>query len=367
MSNLKLLTEDINYYIENNCDELDHIKSPIGLLNNLIELNELIGLDKIKDDVACKIKNMLENNIKPNNIIIGSPGISKTKVGTILETINNNIDEETINNNIDEETINNKIDGETINNNIDEETINNKIDGETINNNIDGETINNKMFNSRNEFYKKYQQLRGSIITVEGLIGTGKSTSCDSIADFLCNVGINARYFPEYRNDELLSQYINDMNKHAYGFQLFMLGKRAEIYRCAEEYSKTGGISIVDRSIIGDYAFAKMQYMNKKITDEDWKVYNSVLKSENLPEPTFTVYLKCTPVISLLRTKRRCIKSESAYTLQYFKDLEESYKKALAHINHELITIDWSDEREVNKDNKISDTDCMIILDLLLK
>src|SRR5665648_663656 len=110
--------------------------------------------------------------------------------------------------------------------------------------------------------YQRYRLLRGSLLIIEGVIGAGKTTLGHSLAAYLNQIGIPTRFYPEYVNPELLAQYIADMPRYAYTFQLFMLRVRCDTYREAQLFTATGGIALIDRSLPGDLAFAPMQYDN---------------------------------------------------------------------------------------------------------
>ena len=127
------------------------------------------------------------------------------------------------------------------------------------------------MFSPRNEDYDTFKSLKGGVFTIEGVIGVGKTTVGRSLEKYLNDIGIRANFYPEYVNKELLAQYIGDMKRYAYAFQMIMLCKRIEIYRDAERYADTGGVALIDRSIIGDMTFAKMQYDNGNFTKDEWE------------------------------------------------------------------------------------------------
>lgn len=118
---------------------------------------------------------------------------------------------------------------------------------------------------------KACRQFIGRIIAVEGGIGAGKSTFGQTLTEYLTDSGLRARYYPEYINQKLLSQYIGDMKKYAYSFQMVMLTMRINIYREAVDFARTGGIAVIDRSLVGDYTFAKMQKETGRISDSEWE------------------------------------------------------------------------------------------------
>ena len=221
------------------------------------------------------------------------------------------------------------------------------------------------LFVKRHPDYKRYRPLIGSIICVEGLIGAGKSTAAKSIVRYLEKIGLKAIFYNEYLNEDLLHQYLNDMDKYAYSFQLFMLGKRAEIYRNAAEKASEGFICVIDRSVAGDWAFAKMQKDAGKISGEDWKTYNSVMSAEQLIEPSFTVYLQCSPETAVSRTQKRNRRGEETYEISYFENLRESYMHSLGKIKHPLIMISWGEDQSLCDENLLSDNTCVFILERL--
>ena len=205
---------------------------------------------------------------------------------------------------------------------------------------------------NRNIDYKKYRKLRGTIYALEGSVGTGKSTMGRSIEKKLQDSGLKAKYYPEYRNNLLLNQYLKDMKRYAYSFQMFMLMKRLEIYRDAYKFSLKGGISIIDRSLLGDRTFARMLHIMGYITDEDWLVYNDVLLSEAYPEPDCIIYLDCKPEKSYSRMVSRGIESETtSYTLDYFKSLNDAYMESIEETSHSVRIIDWNNDQELIIEN----------------
>lgn len=206
------------------------------------------------------------------------------------------------------------------------------------------------MFAERHPLYDTYKSLRAGIYTIEGIIGCGKTTLGKDIEQFLNEIGISAKFFPEYVNEKLLQQYINNMKKYAYGFQLVMLFKRIEIYREAERFAATGNVAIIDRSLLGDMTFAEMQKINGNFTTEEWDTYLAVVKQEIQLTPTASIYLKCSPEIALRRINKRGIKAEiGGYTLQYLEQLHTAYEIAIGNCgNVKHIIVDWnSDDKNV--------------------
>lgn len=221
------------------------------------------------------------------------------------------------------------------------------------------------MFSDRHPMYEKYKSLRGGIYVIEGIVGVGKTTLGKSIETYLNNIGIDCKFYREYVNHDLLNQFISDMKKYAYSFQMIMLLKRIEIYREAEAYTKLGGVAIVDRSLFGDKTFAKLHYQDGNISEDEWNIYNKYILSETLPTPSACVYLQCSPEISLQRLKNRGIESEiNGYNIEYVTKLNNIYQNIITNCNNvKIFTLDWVD---IPIKDKIPDHNVNDILKLLI-
>jgi len=229
-----------------------------------------------------------------------------------------------------------------------------------------------QLWKSEGENIRKFRSFRGNIIILEGLIGVGKTTLGYSLEAYLNQIGLSAKFFPEFKNVGLLKQYINDMKRYAYTFQIAMLMARLEIYRQADAFAKTGGISIIDRSLPGDYTFAKMQKEQHRFTNDEWLVYKRLIPL-NLSEPNCIVMLNCDPIVAFERMKTRGEKSEiSGYTLEYFQQLNTYYQQTFNDISHPIIIIDWNKSRQCIVDgsnvNRFLDIEtCQYVLNAIWK
>src|SRR3990167_8640394 len=195
------------------------------------------------------------------------------------------------------------------------------------------------------KLYNQLKCLRGHLIVLEGTISAGKTTLGRNIVELLSNLGLPVKFFHEYVNEDLLQQYISNMKKYSYSFQVIMQAHRINNYKLARDFANKGGVAIVDRSIIGDYAFALMQKKKLFITEDEWKVYNSIFCQENLIEPDGIVYLSCTPQTVINRIAKRGIECESAYNEEYLSELEDNYHQAFELNKVSFLAIDWNKDR----------------------
>lgn len=207
-------------------------------------------------------------------------------------------------------------------------------------------------FSNIHHLYEKLRHLRGAIIVVEGIIGSGKTSLGKGLTKMIGDAGIPCQFFEEEVNMELLTLFLSNMKKYAFVFQLFMLKSRQDIYRRALEFSRgSNGVSIIDRSLHGDIAFAQMHVTMGNINEDEWEVYSSIVKSSSLPEPTVVIYLQVTPETAMSRIHRRDRNGEKdAYTIDYLQDLDGSYRIALEESNDRYHPIDWNDDRILSEE-----------------
>lgn len=212
---------------------------------------------------------------------------------------------------------------------------------------------------------RRFMCIRGNVIVLEGPIGVGKSTLGRSLENYLKKIKLPVKFFPEFLNKPLLDLYLSDMKKYACAFQVIIARERLRIYREATEFSNSGGISIIDRSLIGDYTFAHMQKEKDYINDEEWAVYLDLIKHDPDCEPYVTLYLECEPEQAFTRMQKRNISSEvKGYTIEYFEDLHRAYMKTIRSVQHEVMIIPWSSDKVVD-DDTLNDDTCDEVLSLV--
>jgi deoxyadenosine/deoxycytidine kinase len=212
---------------------------------------------------------------------------------------------------------------------------------------------------------RKFTCIKGNVIVLEGPIGVGKSTLGKSLSMYLSRLGLPVKFFPEFVNNSLLELYLSDMKKYAYAFQVIIARERLQIYRDASNFSNTGGISIIDRSLIGDYTFALMQREKGYINDDEWAVYLNLIRHDPDCEPYVTLFLECDPKQAFSRMRKRNNSSEvKGYSIEYFEDLNNAYMKTIQSVQHEVNIVPWNSERVID-DSKLDDETCDEVLSLV--
>lgn len=186
----------------------------------------------------------------------------------------------------------------------------------------------------------KYSFYQGKVLVFEGNIGAGKSSLAIEVTNFFNSIGISAVYLPEYVDIELLNMFIKDMKTYAYSFQLFMLEKRAEIYRKAIELARLGHVVIMDRMLHGDYVFALHHHQKGNINEQQFASYLKRMNTLKLSEPALIFYLKTTPECSYTRARKRNRTGET-YPLTYFEEIDSNYQEVFKDFKGNIVNIPY--------------------------
>lgn len=183
------------------------------------------------------------------------------------------------------------------------------------------------------------------IVSVEGNIGSGKSTLIGKLKERLKTIGdIPIIYIDEpvkvwntimdKRGNNIIKRYYEDQKKFAFQFQMMAYITRiTQLRRATEQY---GGrcIIITERSIETDrQVFAKMLYENETLDNISYTIYlkwfdelSRNLKVNNL------VYLKTSPEVSMERVIKRNRPGETI-SLAYLKNCHDHHENWLEKTN----------------------------------
>jgi len=192
---------------------------------------------------------------------------------------------------------------------------------------------------------------KGIVLVIEGSIGAGKTTLGNSLEQYFNDHGVKCKFFKEIKDEKMLDLYLEDMDKYSFFFQYIMLNKRIRMYKKALKCAKKKGkLIIVDRGILGDMSFARKQYDKGLINDREYDTYLSKIKNAHLAIPHITLHLKMTPELAFQRMLKRGIsKEKDAYTLEYFRDLEQAHQDTFNdHPEVKITEIPWTEDKIVN-------------------
>lgn len=185
------------------------------------------------------------------------------------------------------------------------------------------------------------------IISIEGNIGTGKSTLLSELRlryandATVCFLDEPVHVWNTIKDDKgvtILEKYYADQNRYAFSFQMMAYISRLSAMRAA--LKKNYKIIITERSIYTDSAvFAKMLFDDGKIEDIEYKIYNTWLHEfiEDFPPVKF-IYLQAEPTISFQRVALRGRPGE-VIPLEYLQNCHDYHEEWLFKKNTEPLLV----------------------------
>lgn len=186
----------------------------------------------------------------------------------------------------------------------------------------------------------------GRFVVVEGNIGVGKSTFCDSLTK---HIGERARFFPEPVDKPafgvLLRRYYSDPSRWGFPFQMFVLKERFRQHTLASELVANGIHVIQDRSIYADGCFGRLVHADGNMSDEEWDIYADTFGclKRFLRYPDLMIYLRARPESCHKRILARARDGESAVSIDYLRRLHDKHEELIAAMSRftRVLTFDW--------------------------
>jgi deoxyadenosine/deoxycytidine kinase len=182
-------------------------------------------------------------------------------------------------------------------------------------------------------------------ISIEGVIGAGKTTLAKKIKDRL-----NAELLLEqFDANPFLEKFYSDRKRYAFQTQMFFLINR---FKQQEELSQE---DLFRDYIVSDYLFEKdriFAYLN--LNSEELKLYESLypLLARSLRKPELVVFLQSSADRLMHNIKKRNRKIERALNRNYIEELSEAYNHFFFRYNSTPLLIVNSTEIDfVNSDD----------------
>lgn len=186
------------------------------------------------------------------------------------------------------------------------------------------------------EHYEPHSDVKQKhgIVTVEGIIGSGKSTVSQILADALRKRLDSVVLMQEPLNgdDAMLKLFLSNKDKYAFAFQIYAIMHRTRQRSDALELVKKGSTVILDRGINGDMAFEKMFHTEGVITDEEHAAYSEMVESwtKEADENDVTIFIEVSPESAMFRVnERNRLNESSTYDAEYLRKLATAYTNVM--------------------------------------
>lgn len=155
-------------------------------------------------------------------------------------------------------------------------------------------------------------------IAIEGVIGAGKTTLAQMVAERL-----GARIvFERFEENPFLSKFYEDPEHYAFQTQIFFLLNR---YKQQQELYQ---VDLFHSHIVSDYIFEKDKiFAYLTLRDDELKLYENLLGTieKSVPTPDLVIYLQSSVERLMQNIKKRGREMEKNMSDEYIRELNEAY------------------------------------------
>lgn len=181
-------------------------------------------------------------------------------------------------------------------------------------------------------------------IAIEGVIGAGKTSLANKLADKL---GANL-ILEQFEENPFLEKFYGDRRRYAFQTQMFFLINR---YKQQLQLNQQ---ELFTKYIVSDYIFEKdriFAYLN--LSGEEIKLYESIfpLLERDIPKPDLVIFLQSATDRLMSNVKTRARKIETNLTRGYLSELSEAYNNFFfKYSNTPLLIVNTTDIDFVNRE-----------------
>ncbi len=209
------------------------------------------------------------------------------------------------------------------------------------------------------------------IISIEGNIGSGKSTLVNYLKDHFKKSGQKIVFVGEpidiwetiTDDDEaktpILVKYYQDIKKYAFPFQMMAFITRIHLLRETIE-ENPDAVIICERSLYSDsQIFAKMLHSSKQIGEIEYKIYKMLFDEfiRDYPVDTF-IYLRADPEKCYERVAKRSREGEDLISLEYLTQCHEYHEEwlgtAAATTTTNIVYLNGNEDLYLEEEHKLT-------------
>lgn len=202
------------------------------------------------------------------------------------------------------------------------------------------------------------------IISVEGNIGSGKSTLISYLKEYYKNN--DSVLFLKEPVDEwvtikdangitILQKFYQDQEKYAFSFQMMAYISRLALLKKSINDNPNTKVFITERCLYTDkYVFAKMLYENNKIEDVNYAIYQNWFNTFAEEYPiSCLIYIHATPTVCKNRINIRNRIGEDEISLEYLSSCNDYHDQMINHFMkpqvNKILSLNGNEDIYTNK------------------
>lgn len=200
--------------------------------------------------------------------------------------------------------------------------------------------------------------MRSKVIIVEGLIGSGKTSLSRELGQALGDNTLTLFEPDEKQNaNPYLADYYQEPARWAFVMQVHLLQARFRYHQHAQWHAMQGhGHVVMDRSYMGDTAFAKLQLRQGMMTQREFDTYTSIYHAmtASVLLPNVCIRVLVSPEVCNSRIAKRMTNEtgrtcEKAIDLDYLRALDREIDHMVGVLRSQGVTIldmPWDTDRD---------------------
>lgn len=166
----------------------------------------------------------------------------------------------------------------------------------------------------------------GYHVCILGTIGSGKTENSKALQRVLTRrLGRCEGLYEPVEENPWLKLYYQDKRRYAFGMQVYMLNRRLEQQRIAQDNALGGISSVQDSSLFGDSCFVEMLHKDGTMNDIEVDLYSELFTNmcREVMYPTLVVYLNCPASVAKRRIEHRGRECEKNIENDYLDRLND--------------------------------------------
>lgn len=186
-------------------------------------------------------------------------------------------------------------------------------------------------------------------IAVEGVIGVGKTTFAEMLAQCLDAEVVRE----EVLENPFLTDFYKNRKRHAFSCQLYFLISRFQ------QQQQLMVRDLFAQRIVADYLFAKDQiFASLNLSERELALYDKIapVLAQNIPRPDLVIYLQASTHTLLGRIRKRNLPFERSIDSEYIESVNKAYDYFFFHYTDTpLLVVKTDDIDFVNNSRQFDD------------